>query len=201
MPGLAAYRQTIPVGKTVKVRARGTTVFVAQTNVALAVEVRSTQVGGKGGVSYKVTMRQAEKWFTAEEFDTVIIENLGTLPAVIELYLGSGDFFKPVPDIINFAASVPASRNIVTLDDVTNIDIGNAGKISLFPISLVRTRLIITALSTNTDIIRIGDTNIDTDRGIPLQAGESVVVESTAQVFACSEATDDQSAAVYEERT
>jgi len=197
MPGLAPYKQTIPVGENVKVRARGTTVFIKKTNVPLAVEVRSTQIGGKGGVSYKVTMNQAEKWFTAEEFDTVIIENLGTLPATIELYLGSGDFFMPVPDIINVAFSVSASRNIVTVVDKGNIDVGQAGKELIIAASLSRTRAILTALASNTDIIRLGDTNVDTNRGVPLQAGESIPIDSTDEVFACSEAVVDQKCAIY----
>lgn len=194
MPGLSAYKQTIPVGEQVTVRARGTTIFVAQTNVPLLVTARSTQVGGKDGVTYKVTMRQAEKWFTAEEFDTVIIENAGTLAATIEVYLGSGDFFKPVPDILNFSIDVPASDTFTTLVDETNIDVGQAGKVSLFPASLTRTIIYISALASNTDIIRIGDTNVDVDRGVPLSPGEVITFETSAQIFACSEATVNQAA-------
>lgn len=200
MPGLAAYKQTIPIGERVTVRARGTTIFVAQTNEPLLIEARSTQVGGKDGVSYKVTMRQAEKWFTAEEFDTVIIENIGNNPAIIEVYLGSGDFFKPVPDILNFSISVPNSKTILPITDKTNIDVGNAGKESLFPLSIPRTLIIISALSTNAEEIRIGDTNVDVDKGIPLAPGETIALETRAAIFACSIATADQGAAVTELR-
>ncbi len=203
MPGLASYKRVLAAGEQTEINARGTTIFCRQTTEELSVTARSTQVGqgGGGGVSYSVRMSESEKWFTAEEFDTIEIVNEGSASSTIEILIGYGDFFRPVPDIVNVSIGVPAGKVSATKADETNIDVGNAGKVSLAAANPNRTQLIITALATNGDPIRIGDSLVDSARGTPLAAGETMIWDSTAECFACSEATVDQAAAITEHTT
>ncbi len=198
MPGLAPYKRILNANQRATIVARGTTIFVRQATGELGVTLRSVAVGTKTGAAYTLRMEQAEKWFHAEEFDEIVVEDKSGAENAIEVYIGYGDFQKPVPDIVNVALSIPASRAAVTIVDKINIDVGQAGKEQLAAINLGRTRAVITAAAANAEIIRIGDTNVDDDRGIPLAAGESLSWESTAAVFACSIATADQVAAITE---
>jgi hypothetical protein len=198
MPGIAPYIRTLAAGQRTKIEARGTTIFVRRTTEELLVRARTTQVASGDGVEYQARMAASEKWFTAEEFDSVSIENTGAAATEVEILLGFGDFFRPVPDIVNVAIDVPASRDITTTVDKVNIDVGQAGLEILAAINLTRLRAVVTALATNTDPIRVGDTNVDTDRGTPLAPGESISIESTAEISACSESVADQAAAITE---
>lgn len=198
MPGIAPYIRTLAAGARTKIEARGTTIFVRRTTEELLVRARTTQVASGTGVEYQARMAASEKWFTAEEFDSVIIENTGLAATEVEILLGFGDFFRPVPDIVNVAIDVPASRDIITIADKIDIDVGQAGKEQLAAINLTRLRAVVTADAGNAEIIRVGDTNVDTNRGVPLAAGESLSIESTAAIFACSIATVDQAAAITE---
>lgn len=196
MPGIAPYIRTLAAGQRTKVEARGTTIFVRRTTEELIVEPRSTQVAGGGGVKYFARMAASEKWFTAQEFDSVTFTNTGAAATEIEVLLGFGDFFRPVPDIVNVAIDVPAARVSTPIADKVNIDVGQAGKEQLLPVDLTRITGVITALDTNTDIIRIGNTDVDTDTGTQLAAGQTIAWESTAACFACSEAVVDQGVAL-----
>lgn len=202
MPGLAPYLRNLAADGRTIINARGTTIFVRTTSEELKVTARSDQVGGADGVAYTIRMSASEKWFTAEEFDSVEIENQSSVNATdIEVLIGSGDFFRPVPDIVNVAIDVPAARVSTPIDDKVNIDVGQAGKEQLAAVNLNRIALIITALLTNAEEIRIGDTNVDLNSGTPLAAGESLSWQSTAACFACSIATVDQAAALLEHTT
>ncbi len=198
MPGLAPYKRILNANQRASISARGTTVFLRQSAGELSVTLRSVAVGTKTGAAYTLRMDEAEKWFHAEEFDEVIVKDESGAENAIELYIGYGDFAKPVPDIVNVALSIPASRAAVTITDKINIDVGQAGKEQLAAENLLRTRAVITAAAANAEIIRIGDTNVTESRGIPLAAGESLSWESTAAVFACSIATVDQVASITE---
>lgn len=195
MPGLAPYKRVLTANQRMTIVARGSTVFLRAATGEISVTVRSTAVAGKTGEAYTLRMTAAEKWFAAQEFDSVEIEDQSGAANTIELYIGSGDFEKPVPDIVNVALSIPASRTVLTQVDHTNIDIGTAGIQLIAAENLDRTTLVVTALSTNTDIIRVGDINVDTDRGTPLAAGESMAFDTTAAIYACSESVNDQGAA------
>lgn len=205
MPGIAPYRRTIAANGRTTITARGTTIFVRATTEILLVTARSTQVGqgedGGQGVAYTIRMGASEKWFTAEEFDSVEIVNTGAVATAVEILLGFGDFFRPVPDIVNVAVSIPASRAIPTLVDASAFGVGNANLEEVLPINLDRIRAIITALAANDQIIRIGDANVDTNRGTPLAAGETIAIDSTAAISVCEEVAGTNLVAIREETT
>lgn len=203
MPGIAPYLRTLAAGARTKIDARGTTVFVRRTTETLLVTARSSQVGsgeaGGQGVSYTLRMAASEKWFTAEEFDSVTIQNTGAASTNIEILLGFGDFFRPVPDIVNVSIDVPASRQIPTTVDNAAFGVGNANLVEVLPINLNRIVAIITALAANDQIIRIGDSNVDTDQGTPLSAGETLAIASTAAISVCEEVAGTNAVAIREE--
>jgi len=196
MPGLAPYKRILNANQRSTIIARGTTVFLRQATGKLSVTVRSNAVGTRTGAAYTLEMEQAEKWFHAEEFDEIVIEDLSGAANTIELYLGFGDFEKPVPDIVNVQLTSSNSGVAETIADKVNIDIGQAGKEELLPADTTRIQAYITALDSNAEVIRVGDTNVTETRGTPVAAGDSLLWTSKAACFACSIATNDQAAAL-----
>ena len=188
MPGIAPYIRTLAAGERTTINARGTTVFVRRTTETLLVQARSTQVGGDKGVAYTIRMAASEKWFTAEEFDSVEIENTGAAATEVEILLGYGDFFRPVPDIINVAVTSLASASVETTPDVINAGIGNANRVVILAANAARIAAVLTALDTNTAIARLGGSDVDTNEGTQLQAGETILWPSKAACEACVEA-------------
>lgn len=195
MPGLSPYTRTLAAGQRTTIDATGTTVFLRISTGEIVVTLRSTRTGEGDGVAYTLRMTAAEKWFHAEQFDSVELHNDTAVATTVEFYIGFGDFEKPVPDIINVQVTSAESEVVTTEVDETNIDVGQAGKVELVPADSTRVFAIISALSSNLEEIRIGDTNVDTDRGTPMAAGDTIKWTSKAACFACSIATVNQGAA------
>ena len=196
MPGLAPFVQTLTANQRIDIKARGTTVFLRQATGTIKVTLRSNQIGERDGVAYTLRMEQAEEWLHAVEFDSVEIEDTSGAANTIELYIGYGRFIKPVPDIVNVQVSSNPNNQAETQVDETNIDVGQAGKAQLLAADPDRVQAWITALAGNAEEIRIGDTNVDTNRGTPLQPGDTILWSSKGPCFACSIATVNQGAAV-----
>ena len=196
MPGLAPYKSIIGIGKRVRIRARGTTIFLRKATGELEVTVRSAAVGDADGAQYTLRMEQAEEWLHADTFDSIVLVNKAGVANTIEMYLGFGRFVKPVPDIVNVQLTSGASGTAVTIADKVNIDIGQAGKEELLPFDLIRIQAYITALASNVEEIRVGDANVDVNQGTPIQPGDSLLWTSKAPCFACSIATVNQAAAL-----
>lgn len=76
-----------------------------------------------------------------------------------------------------------ASDTMTTPADVTT---GAAAEIVAANAS--RKAVTIQALSTNTAVVRVGDSNVGASRGLELQAGQSVTIETTAAIYAYSAA-------------
>jgi len=199
MPGLSPFVRRLSAagsqGDRQKIDVTGSTVFMRQVSVGT---VRVTTEALRSADKHTVDMSQADKLFTVEEYGSVYIQNFQSTAIDIEMYLGIGDFNQPVPDIVNVSLSA-ASANLSPSDDAVNIDADNAGAELLSAANPERLRIMITALSTNANAIRVGDSTVDSDRGIPLQAGESVALLTQAAIYACSEAAADQGAAILEE--
>ena len=202
MPGMAPYIRKLAADERTVINVRGTTIFVRRTSETLLVTARSTQVGqgedGGQGVTYTIRMAESEKWFTAEEFDSVEVVNTGAAESEVEILIGVGDFFRPVPDIVNVQVSSSNNNAAETSADVTNIGIGNANRVTLLSQDNDRVQAWITALSTNAEEIRIGDANVDTDQGTPLAPGDTILWSSKGACEACSIATANQGAAITE---
>lgn len=198
MPGLAPYKAILAVGQRLPLAARGTTVFLKAATGEIEVTVFSQRVGAGDGERYTLRMEQAEEWQHADIFDEIAIVNTSGAANTIELYIGHGSYRKPVPDIINVQVSSSNNNVATTAVDETNIDIGAAGAVQLLAQDDSRVQAWITALATNAEEIRIGDANVDTNRGTPLQPGDTILWSSKGPCFACSIANNNQGAAVTE---
>lgn len=82
------------------------------------------------------------------------------------------------------------------LADQTAVNVGNAGKVLLDPADNYRQWLRITALKGNTDQVRIGDSTVDSAKGMQLQPGDSVDWPAQEAIYACAEATAGQGVAL-----
>lgn len=78
---------------------------------------------------------------------------------------------------------------IVSYDDVVAGD-GSAGAITVLEANPNRKMAIITCLSTSVVSARIGDATVDTTRGTPLAAGETVGLPMKGEILACGEGGD-----------
>lgn len=211
MSGLYEYKRKLAIAERQPITTRGTTVFLRKATGEIKVTTRTMQILEGMGEHYTVTMAPSEKLFTAAEFDSVTIENIAGVENTVELYIGYGDFFRPVPDLVlvqventnpidvNVTASGAPSSAIDSFADVSGFGQGQANKVSALPINLSRVRAILTSPASNTDTLRIGDTGVDVANGIPLAPGESVPLDTTAEIFVCSQgATAGQTLAVTE---
>lgn len=209
MPGLAPYIRQMAIGERQTITRQGSTVFVRRADGQLRVTLRSLQVGsGKGGEEYSLRMVQADKWFHADTYDQVIIENVSGVANLIELYLGVGDFSQPVPDIVNVEFEVPQDVNVVSsnpspapssvIDSQVDLTVDNLAVVQLLPANPARVRALISAPSANAGILRIGDAAVTATNGTPLAAGETLPLDTTAAIFAIAQATGANSAARVE---
>ena len=187
MPGLAPYKRILAADARTTIEARGTTVFLRKATGELLVTLRSTRVGTGTGAAYSLRMTAAEKWFHAEEFDSVELLDTSGAANTIEFYIGYGDFEKPVPDIVNVAVTSAVNASVDTTVDNSAFGTGNANAVEVLAANPLRTAAVLTALASNADTLRIGDSDVDTDQGTPLAPGETILWPSKAGVFVCSE--------------
>lgn len=208
MPGLSPYTRVLEAapgpGNVQKITVRGSTIFLRRVMdfaqvLDLPNSIRVTAEVKDSGETYTVRMAASEKMFTAREYWEITIENDGPDPLFVEFYFGEGDFFRPVPDIVNVSVVLSAASNIVTYPDETAVDIGNAGAVEILAALPNRHKAIITALEANTDNIRIGDSTVDTDQGIQLQPGFTLAIETKGAIWACSETANGQGVSLAEE--
>lgn len=213
MPGLAPIRRTLDAGQSVPVGVRGSLIFLRRvltgppadlysggTGVNALLPIRVTAEVAETGERYEVDMAASEKLSTAAEYYRLELTNPNASAVWAELYCGVGDFYRPVPDIINVSYAT-ASQSLDDADDETNIDTGNAGAVNIVAQAAETLRVMITALASNSDAIRVGNANVDSDNGIPLQPGESIALYTQADIYVCAETTDNQGAAVLIEAT
>lgn len=203
MPGLAPYIRTLAIGQRTTIEATGTTVFLREATGEILVTLRSTATGERDGVAYTLRMTQAEKWFHAEQFDSVTIENTAGVANTIEFYIGFGDFEKPVPDIVNVQVTQGPNGVHETLVDDDTFGQGNANAVAILADDNTRIQAYITALAGNTDTLRVGDSDVDTDQGTPLAPGETVIFPSKKAIYVCSEgatATDAVAITVFKDQ-
>lgn len=87
-----------------------------------------------------------------------------------------------------------AADNLVTVADVTVT--AAAAAASILAANAKRYSAIITSLSSNTQEVRLGDSNTGAARGIPILPGESVNIDTTAAIYAYTAAGDNQTLSV-----
>ena len=200
MPGLNPYVRILAANQRTVLSTPGTTIFLRKADGEIRVTLRQTKPG-EDAQAYTLRMNEAEEWLHAVEFSSVEIENTSGIQNEIELYIGYGRFVKPVPDIINVEVSntnplevevtaaepSPAASGTVDSVDDQAVGQGNANAVEVLAANQDRVRAIITNPAGNTDTLRVGDSGVDVDNGIPLAPGESVPWDSRAACYVCSE--------------
>lgn len=79
--------------------------------------------------------------------------------------------------------SASAAQSPPTITTAAEVILGTAVPSSLFAQNDDRVQAIIQSIPSNTDLLHVGDDQIDSTRGILLQPGESVTLATTAQIF------------------
>lgn len=199
MPGLSPYNRTLTANQKVDINARGTTIFLRQATGGIKVRLRSTAVGDRSGESYELNMEAAEEWNHAQEFDSIEITDTSGAANTIELYIGYGRYRKPVPDIVSVSTNVPASDAIDTPAAVDPVDAGGGSPTQLIAANTSRISVTIQADKDNDQVVRVGDSDTSTSRGLQLSAGEAITINSTAAVYGIEEAAGTNLMNIIEE--
>jgi hypothetical protein len=188
MPGLSPYNRTLAANQKVDINVRGTTIFLRSATGEIKVRARSTNVGDRSGESYELNMLAAEEWNHAQEFDSLEVTDNSGADNTIEMYIGYGRYRKPIPDIVNVSTNVPASDDINTPAAVDPVDAGGGSPTQLVAANANRISITLQADKANDQIVRVGDSNTSTTRGIQLEAGEAVTINSTDAIYGIEEA-------------
>jgi hypothetical protein len=153
--GITNYVRVIPSGEVSKLDVRGTFMRVKDCPSPVPITIRANEVNGGDGVSYTLVMKKFEKWFSALEFDEVIIENDTGAEITVELQVGYGDYQAEI------ISRTQASQNVVAKNAsggtvITDVIFPHSGLFVPTPIvpeNLLRKRLkirvTVTEISTN----------------------------------------------------
>ena len=187
----------LSAGAYITLPLRGSFLFVRAATGNLTVSLTQVELGQKTGQTTKVVMTQNDKVRPIREFDSVTLRNDTASAVVYSIVTGDGDYDRPVPDIINVQVTQGPDSGHISLVDIDTAGQGQANKVSILPDDDTRINAYLTALAGNTDTLRIGDTDVDTDQGTPLAPGETVNWTSKKQTWYCSEgATASQGIAI-----
>lgn len=189
--GLATYRITLPAEGTKSRSIRGDFIFIKSASFAVEVELAENQTGGKSGESYKNSMRQGEKWFTAAEFDQIRFRNLQTAEMTIEVVAGFGEYAREVPERISTAD--------VNLTTAVNIAAINTPEI-LVAERTFRKRVTVQARLANTSNVYVAESAAQLAAGasVELAPGGGVTFESKSALWVQSATAGDDVIAVEE---
>lgn len=189
--GLATYRVTLPASGTKSRSIRGDFIFIKSASFAVEIELAENQTGGKSGESYKNSMRQGEKWFTAAEFDQIRFRNLQTAEMTIEVVAGFGEYAREVPERISTADENVTTRVTIAAANTPEILVAER---------TFRKRVTVQARLANTSVCRIAESAAKLAAGdyIELAQGSGIVHESKSALWIQSATIGDIVVAVEE---
>lgn len=165
----------------------------------LVVSLQEIELGQKTGHTTKLIMSSGDKIRPQKRFDSVVLFNDTSLAIDYEAVHGDGDYDRPIPDTVNVSVSTPSAKGIETAPDVTVSGTTNATADVIAAANTNRVRIVLTALDTNDQILRIGGADVDADEGIQLAAGQSVALLTTAEILGCEEVAGTNAVSVFEE--
>lgn len=177
---------------------RGSFIYLREADGELVVSASLVELGQRTGQTTKVKMSGSDKIRPTKEYDQVTLTNDTAASITYELVTGDGDYDRPIPDTINVSVSVPASDTINGTADVTISGTTNATADQILAANASRIRAIITANAANDQTIRISGSDVDSNIGIPLAAGESVAIDSTGAIWGCEEVAGTNTVAIVE---
>lgn len=171
MAGLASYKRVIKDGDHSLIGARGMVVVLRNCQAAINLSTIQNETAGKSGEKYTLTLRKGEKWFAAQEFDGVDLENpTGQGDQTVEVLIGYGDYQEPPPNVA-VSDAIDGLPNVEVLDANTLIAGDNPR----------RSRLFVKADVNNAKGVLINDNQGD-NSGMLLDPGESITIQSRGEV-------------------
>lgn len=189
MPGSEAYsdyRFTIAAGDSIVVHAVGRYVTCLEANIDFEIGI------GSDALQF-MTQGLTVEMAPGEVFTQVTLDNTGgAAPLVVRVGIGTGNLRD---QRLTLTGSIDVSKGdaLSTLADVALVA---ATATLISALDLTRREIIVTNLTGNTAVVRIGDSNVAAARGTPLQPGESIALDTTAAVHGYS--VPAQSVAVLE---
>jgi hypothetical protein len=120
-------------------------------------------------------------------FEQVVIKNLHESTQTIEFQVGS---FRRESTREGASVNVVSTPALVGLDDLEDVTVAAGVATLLIDADINRREVLITSLSENSDVARIGSVNVAANRGIPLAVGSFVGLTTSAAVY-CFDASPD----------
>lgn len=173
------YVRVIANNAETRIPARGRVIFMDSTTAGVLVTARKDDTGRGDGLSVgPITMETGRKFTTQQVFDDVTVRNESGASVTITILIGEGDFDVSVAEV-----TIETNNNMATGGDAT----AGAAAVQIVAATATNRRIHIKALASNTQNVRIGDSNITITRGIQLQPGEGITLEHSQNVFAIRE--------------
>ena len=194
MAGLAQYRRTLAAGESQNIAVRGTTVVLRDATAPVELQMRQNQVGSKQGTAYKLELRRGEKWFGPEEYDEVVVRNLGVEAQTIVVLLGTGDYVAPPQSAA--VADIFRGHPRVAVDNGAS----ESGGSLIAPYNGTRKKLTVRLPIDATGWVLIGGTEAEViaGEGLTLNPGESVPIEAYGEVWGIAENNGEEVETVEE---
>jgi hypothetical protein len=189
--GLATYRVTLDADGTKSLSVRGDFIFIKSSSFAVQVELAQNQTSGRSGESYKNSMRQGEKWFTAQEFDQIRFLNLQSTSMTVEVVAGFGEYAREVPERIS-----TADENITTAVNIAGVSTPE----TLIAERTFRKRVTVQARLANTSNVYVAESAAKLAAGasIELAPGSGITFESKTALWCMSATIGDDVIATEE---
>lgn len=127
-----------------------------------------------------------------ETFETVWLRNEGGAAVTVTLIVGYGDF---ADNRLTVSGAIDVSKSTV-LDSLADDSIAATSTELIAAADANRRELIVTNLPTNSQTFRIGDSGAGAANGVPLVPGASLILSTTAAVYAYNPGASAESLSV-----
>ena len=130
------------------------------------------------------------------KFSELYVTNAAQAGAWIDFFvIDQGEIITSLnPANVFTSVSIAKTSGLVTVADATIV--AGAAAALILPANANRTKALLTSLVSNTQEVRIGDSNTGAGRGAPLQPGESIEIDSTADIYAYTAAGANQTISI-----
>jgi hypothetical protein len=164
------YSYTFSANETVRVELPGDDIFIRDSSGEVLIKLDSPS-------SPEIPIRNSEKLRT-DGFNLFLVKSVTA--QTVKFIVGSRNLGV---DGLNFVADVSIESGS---DLQTTADVSMAGTDTTLikAANATRKQIIITNLSGNASILRIGDSNAGATRGTPLEAGQTLILDTEDAVYA-----------------
>lgn len=170
------YRLTIAIGDSVVVHAVGRYVTCLEANIDFAIGIGSDALQF---MAQGLTVEMAP----GETFDKIMLDNTGgASPLVVRVGIGTGNLRD---QRLSLTGSIDVSKGDA-FSTVADVLLTAAVATVIRAADTARREIIVTNLSANAAVVRIGDVNVAAARGTPIEPGESLILDTTAAVYGYS---------------